>query len=59
MGEEHRINEIKGVIISRALLKEYGYDGDMPTDKQMQVIGNGLLEYNLSDFPADRRMNGC
>ena len=45
MGEEHRINEIKGVIISRALLKEYGYDGDMPTDKQMQVIGNGLLEY--------------
>ena len=39
MGEEHRINEIKGVIISRALLKEYGYDGDMPTDKQMQVIG--------------------
>ena len=46
MGEEHRINEIKGVIISRALLKEYGYDGDMPTDKQMQVIGNGLLEYS-------------
>ena len=43
MGEEHRINEIKGVIISRALLKEYGYDGDMPTDKQMQVIGNGFL----------------
>ncbi len=36
MGEEHRINEIKGVIISRALLKEYGYDGDMPTDKQLQ-----------------------
>ena len=32
MGEEHRINEIKGVIISRALLKEYGYDGDMPTE---------------------------
>ena len=30
---------------NRALLKEYGYDGDMPTDKQMQVIGNGLLEY--------------
>ena len=45
MGEEHRIHEIKGGIISRALLKEYGYDGDMPTDKQMQVIGNGLLEY--------------
>ena len=39
MGEEHRINEIKGVIISRALLKEYGYDGDMPTDKQMQYWG--------------------
>lgn len=50
MGEEHRINEIKGVIISRALLKEYGYDGDMPTDKQMQVIGNGLLGNGLLEY---------
>ena len=57
MGEEHRINEIKGVIISRALLKEYGYDGDMPTDKQMQVIGNGLLEYwGVSDGFKSKRL---
>ena len=45
MEEKHKINEVKGVIVSRALLCEYGYDGDMPTDEQMQVIGNGLLEY--------------
>lgn len=45
MEEKHKINEVKGVIISRALLDEYGYDGDMPTDEQMQAIGDGLLEY--------------
>ena len=63
MGEEHRINEIKGVIISRALLKEYGYDGDMPTDKQMQVIGNGLLEYwgvsDVSRKPSPVQWRTC
>ncbi len=45
MEEKHKIDEVKGVIISRALLDEYGYDGDMPTDEQMQAIGNELLEY--------------
>ena len=45
MEEKHKINEVKGVIISRGLLKEDGYDGDVPTDEQMQIIGNGLLEY--------------
>lgn len=45
MGKEYKINEVKGVIISRPLLKEYGYDGNMPTDEQMQTIGDGLLEY--------------
>lgn len=45
MEERHKINEVKGVIVSRALLDEYGYDGDMPTDEQMQAIGDGLLEY--------------
>lgn len=45
MGERHKINEVKGVIVSRTLLDEYGYDGDMPTDEQMQAIGDGLLEY--------------
>lgn len=45
MGKGYKINEVKGVIISRALLEEYGYDGDMPTNEQMQTIGDGLLEY--------------
>lgn len=45
MEEKHKINEVKGVIISRALLDEYGYDGDMPIDEQMQAIGDELLEY--------------
>lgn len=41
----NKINEITGVIISRALLEEYGYDGDMPSDKEMQTIADELLEY--------------
>lgn len=45
MEEKHKINEVKGVIVSRALLDEYGYDGDMLTDGQMQVIADELLEY--------------
>lgn len=45
MEKEHKVNEAKGVIVSRALLEEYGYDGDMPTDGQMQAIANELLEY--------------
>lgn len=45
MKKEHKVNEAKGVIVSRALLEEYGYDGDQPTDGQMQVIANELLEY--------------
>lgn len=45
MEEKHKISEVKGVIVSRALLDEYGYDGDMPTDEQMQAIGDELLEY--------------
>lgn len=45
MEKEHKVNEAKGVIVSRALLEEYGYDGDQPTDGQMQAIANELLEY--------------
>ena len=41
----NKISEVKGVIISRALLEEYGYDGDMPTDEEMQTIADELLEY--------------
>ena len=31
----NKISEVTGVIISRALLDEYGFDGDMPTDEEM------------------------
>ena len=41
----NKINEVTGVIISRSLLEEYGYDGDMPSDKEMQTIADELLEY--------------
>ncbi len=41
----NKINEITGVIISRALLEEYGYDGDMRSDEEMQTIADELLEY--------------
>lgn len=41
----NKINEIQGVIISRSLLEEYGYDGDMPTDEQLQTIADELLTY--------------
>lgn len=45
MNDRNKIHEVKGVIISRALLEEYGYDGDQPTDEQMQIIANELLEH--------------
>ena len=41
----NKINEVTGVIISRSLLEENGYDGDMPTDEEMQTIADELLEY--------------
>ena len=41
----NKINEVTGVIISRALLEEYGYGGDMPSDEEMQTIADELLEY--------------
>ena len=41
----NKTNEINGVIISRSLLEEYGFDGDMPTDEEMQIIADELLEY--------------
>lgn len=45
MNDRNKIHEVKGVIISRALLEEYGYDGDLPTDEQLQTIADELLEY--------------
>lgn len=40
-----KISEVKGVIISRSQLTEYGYDGDMPSDEEMQTIAEELLTY--------------
>ena len=37
--------EVLGVIISRSLLAEYGYDPNIPTKEQMQIIANEMLEY--------------
>jgi len=45
MNDRNKIHEVKGVIISRALLEEYGYDGDLPTDEQLQTIAGELLEH--------------
>lgn len=45
MNDRNKIHEVKGVIISRALLEEYGYDGDLPTDEQLQTIADELLEH--------------
>lgn len=45
MNDRNKAHEIRGVIISRALLEEYGYDGDQPTDEQMQIIADELLEH--------------
>lgn len=45
MNDRNKIHEVKGIIISRALLEEYGYDGDQPTDEQMQIIADELLEH--------------
>lgn len=41
----HKIHEVQGTIISRALLEEYGYNGNLPTDEQIQAIADELLEY--------------
>lgn len=45
MSNKHKIEEVRGVIISRALLEEYGYDGDQPTDEELQTIADELLEH--------------
>jgi len=45
MTEKNKVHEIRGVIISRTLLDEYGYDGDLPTDEQLQTIADELLEH--------------
>ena len=37
--------EVAKIIISRNLLEEYGYDGNMPTNEQLEMIADELLGY--------------
>ena len=36
---------MRGIIISRLLLAEYGYDPDLPSKEEMEIIARELLEY--------------
>lgn len=45
---ERRLNpdsEVRGVIISRSLLADHGYDPNLLTEGQMKTIARELLEY--------------
>ena len=45
---ERKLNpdgEVRGIIISRLLLAEYGYDPDLPSKEEMEIIARELLEY--------------
>lgn len=37
--------EVMGVIISRSLLSDHGYDPDLPSKEEMKTIARELLEY--------------
>lgn len=40
-----KVEEVVKIIISRNLLEEYGYDGNMPTNEQLEMIADELLGY--------------
>lgn len=40
-----KVEEVAKIIISRNLLEEYGYDGNMPTNEQLEMIADELLGY--------------
>ena len=45
---ERKLNpdgEVRGIIISRLLPAEYGYDPDLPSKEEMEIIARELLEY--------------
>ena len=37
--------EVQGVVISRSLLADHGYDPNLPTKEEMTIISRELLEY--------------
>lgn len=45
MNEPQQVTEVGKIVISRSLLEEYGYDGNTPTNEQMEVIADELLQY--------------
>ena len=45
MNESPQVTEVGKIVISRSLLEEYGYDGNMPTNEQMEAIADELLQY--------------
>lgn len=45
---ERRLNpdgEVQGVVISRSLLADHGYDPGLPTKEQMEIIAHEMLEH--------------
>jgi|GEM_PF-1694666 hypothetical protein len=45
---ERRLNpdgEVQGVVISRSLLADNGYDPGLPTKEQMEIIAHEMLEH--------------
>lgn len=43
--ETRQVTEVGKIVISRNILDEYGYDGNMPTNEQLEAIADELLEY--------------
>ena len=47
-------DEISGVIVSRTILEEYGYNADNLTREQLQTIADNLIDYwSVSDGYED------
>lgn len=42
---DKKLNIVSDVIVSRAILEDYGYDGNLPTDEEMQIIADELICY--------------
>lgn len=43
--EPQQVTEVGKIVVSRSLLEEYGYDGNMPTNEQLETIADELLQY--------------
>ena len=43
--EPQQVTEVGKIVVSRSMLEEYGYDGNMPTNEQLETIADELLQY--------------